>query len=177
MGGPVEALDLLGDVEVVEDNVLREAQLVHGADGQGVVDHVGRCVALGRRVDVHAEPVFDVRPGRDVLLDDSDPRAVPAGEPLGGLRVRQHPADLADRVGVVAIDRLLPFLVGIEEQVPVGRLERGPLLRVSRRAVGEGIDPALGEVTLGIGLNVDRDVLVDARPALLGLEVVVGTTT
>ena len=31
--GAVEALDLVGDVEVVEDDVLREAQLVHRADG------------------------------------------------------------------------------------------------------------------------------------------------
>ena len=33
VGGAVEALDLLGDLEVVEDDVLREAQLVHRADG------------------------------------------------------------------------------------------------------------------------------------------------
>ena len=31
--GAVEALDLLGDLEVVEDDVLREAQLVDRADG------------------------------------------------------------------------------------------------------------------------------------------------
>ena len=41
--------------EVVEDQVLREAQLVHRADADRVVDHVRRGVALGGRVDVHAD--------------------------------------------------------------------------------------------------------------------------
>src|SRR4029079_11550672 len=74
---------------------------------------------------------------------------------------------------VVAIDRLLPLLVGIEELVPVRGLQRRPLVRVAAGAVGEAVDPALGEVALRIGLDVDRDVLVDGRAALGRREVVV----
>ena len=71
--GAVEALDLLGQREVVEDQVLREAQLVRRADRHRVVDHVRRRVALGRRVDVHADAVLGVRPGEHVALEDLHP--------------------------------------------------------------------------------------------------------
>jgi hypothetical protein len=77
---PSKALDLVVEVEVVEDQVLREAQLVHRADRQRVVDHVRRRVAVGRHVDVHAEPVLGVRPRADVLGHDVDPLAVPLRE-------------------------------------------------------------------------------------------------
>ena len=66
---PVEPVDLVREREVVEDQVLREAQLVRGADGHRVVDHVRRRVALGGRVDVHADAVLDVRPREHVPLE------------------------------------------------------------------------------------------------------------
>ena len=169
----LEALDLAGQLEVVEDEVLREAQLVRGGDGQRVVDHVGRRVALGRDVDVHADPVLGVRPGGHVALEDLHPRAVDGREGPGRLGVGDGLLHLAHDRRVVAVDRLLPLLVGIEELVPVGGLQRGPLLRVAGGAVGEGVDPALGQVALGIGLDVDGDVLVDRRPPLARREVVV----
>ena len=155
----------LVEVEVVEDHVLREAQLVDRADRQRVVDHVRRRVAVGRHVDVHAEPVLGVRPRADVLGHDVDPRPVPLRERVRGLGVGDVLLDLADDVRVVAVDRLLPLLVGIEEEVPVVGLELRPLLRVAAGAVGEAVDPALGEVALRIGLDVDGDVLVDASRA------------
>ena len=137
------------------------------ADRQRVVDHVRRRVALGRRVDVHPEPVLGVRPGarRGARRPSTQPRfqAAYASRRLGVGRAFWR--DLPHDVGVVAVDRLLPLLVGIEELVPVGRLQRGPLLRVAGGAVGERVDPALRQVALGVGLDVDGDVLVDASRA------------
>ncbi len=173
VGLPVEALDLVVEVEVVEDHVLREAQLVHGADRQRVVDHVRRRVAVGRRVDVHAEPVLGVRPRPDVLGHDVGPLAVPLGERVRGLGVGDVLLHLADDVRVVAVDRLLPLLVGVEEEVPVGGLQRRPVLWIAAGAVGEAVDPALCEVAIGVRLDVDGHVLVDARAALGRCEVAV----
>src|SRR6185503_9036945 len=92
-----------------------------------------------------------------------------AGEPalLDVLR------DLADDVRVVAVDRLLPFLIRIEELVPVGALEDGPLLWVAAVAVGERVHPALRQVPRGVRLDVDRDVLIDRGAPLARGEVVV----
>ena len=124
---------------------------------------------------MHADAVLDVRPGADVALDRADPvRGSSCGTPPAGLGVGQVLADLPHDVGVVAVDRLLPLLVGIEELVPVGRLQRRPLLRVSAGAVGEPVDPALQQVARGIRLDVDRDVLVDRGLALGRREVAVG---
>jgi hypothetical protein len=173
VGLAVEARDLLRQREVVEDEVLGEAQLVRRADGHRVVDHVRRRVALRGRVDVQPEPVLGVRPGEHVALEDPHPGRVHGGVDVREPAVLDVLGDLADDVRVVAIDRLLPLLVGVEELVPVGRLQRRPLLGVAGVAVGERVDPALREVALGVRLDVDRDVLVDRGPALARGEVVV----
>jgi hypothetical protein len=131
-------------------------------------------IALGREVDVHADPVLDVRPRANVALDGRDPAAVPPVKGAGGLGVGEVLADLPHDVGVVAIDRLLPPLVGIEKGVPVGRLQRRPLLRIAAGPVGEAVDPALEQVAVGIGLDVDGHVLVDRGASLGRGEVVVG---
>jgi hypothetical protein len=68
---------------------------------------------------VQADAVLSVRPCPDVTLYDLDPASVPPLEGLLGFGVGDVLRDLADAVGVVAVDRLLPFLVGIEELVPV----------------------------------------------------------
>jgi hypothetical protein len=102
-----------------------------------------------------------------------DPRRVHRLEDVRGAAVLDVLADLADDVRVVAIDRLLPLLVRVEELVPVGRLERRPLVWIAAGPVGEGVDPALREVAGRIRLDVDRDVLVHGGPALAGREVVV----
>ena len=170
---PVEAVDLVRERQVVEDQVLREAQLVRGSDGHEVVDHVRRGVALGGRVDVHPDAVLDVRPREHVLLEHAHPGAVELREGAGQPALLDVLGDLADDVRVVAIDRLLPFLVRIEEPVPVGALQHGPVLRVSAVAVGERVDPTLRQVALGIRLDVDRDVLIDRGAPLARGEVVV----
>ena len=173
MQGALEALDLVGEREVVEDQVLREAQLVRRPDRHRVVDHVRRRVALGGRVDVHADAVLGVGPCEHVALEDLDPCGIERGEDVRRPAVLDVLLDLADDRRVVAVDRLLPFLVGIEELVPVGGLQRRPLLRVAGVAVGERVDPPLRQVTSGVGLDVDRDVLIDRGPALARGEVVV----
>ena len=170
----VEALDLFGELEVVEDEVLREAQLVDRADRERVVEHVRRGVALRRRVDVQAEAVLDVGPRADVALDDRHPGAAPARVGAGRLGVGQRLADLPHGVRRVAEDRHVPLLVRVTELVPVRGLQGRPLLGVARGAVGEGVDPSLRQVPLRIGLDVDGDVLVDRGAALGRLEVVVG---
>src|ERR1700761_605015 len=116
--------------------------------------------------------MLGVRPRADMPLDDRDPSPIPPGERARGAGVLEVLVDLPDDVGVISVDRLLPLLVGIEELVPVGRLERGPLLGVAAGPVGEAVDPALEEVTLGIGLDVDRHVLVYGRSSSGGREVV-----
>ena len=141
--GTLEALDLLAQREVVEDQVLREAQLVDRADADRVVDHVRRCITLRRRVDVHADAVLGVRPREHVVGENLHPGRVHGLEHVRGAPVLDVLADLADDVRIVAIDRLLPLLVGIEEGVPVGRLQRRPFLRVAAVAVGERVHPAL----------------------------------
>ena len=83
----------------------------------------------------------------------------------GVLGVGQVQLDLADDVGVVAIDRLLPLLIRVEEGVPVAALERGPVLRVAAGAVSEAVQPALAEVAIRVRLDVGGDVLVDRRRA------------
>ena len=48
-----------------------------------------------------------------------------------------------------------------------------PILRIAAGAVTEAVDPALGQVAIGIGLHVDGDVLVHRGPQLGRLEVAV----
>src|SRR6476620_559725 len=62
----------------------------------------------------------------------------------------------------------LPFLVHRTELVPVGTLRSRPILAVGRRSVGKGNDPVLQQITLRIGLDIDRHVLVMRRLASLG---------
>src|SRR5258705_12445096 len=69
--------------------------------------------------------------------------------------------------------RTLPFLVDGAEFMPIGAFCGCPILAISRRSIGEGDDPILQEITLGIGLNIDRHVFVMCRLATLGLEVIV----
>jgi hypothetical protein len=139
----VESVDLLRQGEVVEDQVLRKAQLVQRADRQRVVDHVRRRVALRGRVDVQPEPVLGMRPREHVPLEHLHPLRVHRREHVRRAAVLDVLRDLADDVRVVAVDRLLPLLVRIEELVPVGALEGGPLLGIAADAVGELVNPAL----------------------------------
>ena len=99
VGAAVEALELVGEVEVVEDEILAEAQLVGRAHGEGVVDHVRRRVALAGGIDVQAEAVLGMRPRADVALDHRRPAAVPAGERVRGLGVGDRLLHLAHDVG------------------------------------------------------------------------------
>src|SRR5258708_20870839 len=69
--------------------------------------------------------------------------------------------------------RTLPFLVDGAEFMPIGAFCGCPILAISRRSIGEGDDPILQQITLGIGLNIDRHVFVMCRLATLGIEVIV----
>src|SRR5712672_2312030 len=84
---------------------------------------------------------------------------------LGG--VLQHAANR--RLALVM--RTLPFLVDGAEFMPIGAFCGCPILAISRRSIGEGDDPILQEIALGIGLNIDRHVFVVCCLATLGLEV------
>ena len=147
-------------------------QLVHRVDGDRVVDHVRRRVALRGNEHVHAEAVLGMHPRTDVALHHSRPAGAPALERALAARVRDDLLDLADEARVVAIDRLLPLLVGIAEPVPVRGPRLGQVGRIAARPVRESVHPALGEMPLGVGLDVDGDILVHRRPQPLRLEVV-----
>ncbi|MCO5555079.1 hypothetical protein L7F22_008619 [Adiantum nelumboides] len=197
VGGAVEAVDLLGQRQVVEREVLGEPDLAGGVRRERRVVHVGRSGALVGREDVEAEDVLDVHPGADVALDEAHPVGGPVLERLRVAGVLDVLGDLPDDVRVVAEEGELPLLVGVAELVPpVGRpvldglaagadaalrlgvvdapgLELGPVQRVAGLAVGEAVDPALREVVPRVRLDLDGDVLVVGLLALGGLVVVV----
>src|SRR6266700_7506536 len=97
------------------------------------------------------------------------PVRVPLLERLGLLGGLDILVELPHDVGVVAVERELPLLVRVPELVPAERgpvvplaagagvplglgpvgspcLERGPFQRVTAAAIGEPVQPALGEV-------------------------------
>ena len=117
----VETLGVLGQVEVEQRQVLREAHLVGGVHGDGGVDHVGRSGPLDGREHVQRQAVLGVHPRAEVALEELQPRRVPAVVGAGALGVLQAQVDLAHHRGVVAVDRLVPLLVGVEERMPVRR--------------------------------------------------------
>ena len=151
----LEAVDLLAQLEIVERQVLREAQLVHRVHRDRVVDHVGRRVALRGNEQVHAQAVLGVHPGADVARNDLRPLLVPGGERLLQFGVVDVELDLPDDVGIVPVDGLLPLFVGIAERMPVRGLELRPFLGIAGFAVGERVEPPLREVALRIRLHVD----------------------
>ena len=164
--GAVEALDLLGQGEVVQRQVLGGPDPVHAVHRDRVVVHVRRRPAVGVREQVQPEAVVDVHPGADVALHEADPVRVPLLERLGlpgGVDVL---VELPHHVGVVAVEGELPLLVGVAELVPAvrgpvvalaagagealglgpvraPRLQRRPVQRVAAAAVGEAVQPAL----------------------------------
>ena len=188
--GPVEPLDLLAERQAVQREILRGTDPVHAVHRDRVVVHVRGRPPVGVREQVEPEPVVDVHPRADVMLHEAHPVRVPLLERLR-LAGRLHVlAELADDVGVVPVQRELPLLVGVAELVPaerrpvvalaagagaarglgaVGapRLERGPVQRVAAAAVGEPVQPALGEVVPRVGLHLDGHVLVVGLLALL----------
>jgi hypothetical protein len=142
--------------------------------------------------------VLDVHPGADVALDELLPVRRPVVERLGVAGVLDVLVDLPDNVGVVPVEGELPLLVRVAELVPAVRgpvvalaagsgvalrlgavdspcLELRPVERVAGGTVGETVDPALGQVVPGIGLDVDGDVLVVRLLPLGRLVVVVAT--
>ena len=188
--GAVEAVDLLAQGQVVERQVLGRPDPVHAVHRDRVVVHVGRRPPVGVREQVKPEPVVDVHPGADVALHEAHPVRVPLLERLGLPGRVDVLVELPHHVRVVAVERELPLLVRVAELVPaergpvvalaagagealglgpVGspRLERRPVQRVAAAAVGEAVQPALGEVVPRIRLDLDRHVLVVGLLALL----------
>ena len=190
MGRAVEPLDLLAERQAVQREILRGADPVHAVHRDRVVVHVRRRAPVGVREQVQSEPVVDVHPGADVTLHEAHPVRVPLLERLrlaGRLDVL---AELAYDVGVVAVERQLPLLVGVAELVPAERrpvvalaagtrsppglgavraprLEGRPVQRVAAAAVGEPVQPSLAEVVPRVGLHLDGHVLVVRLLALL----------
>ena len=69
-----------------------------------------------------------------------------------------------------------PFLVHGAEFVPIGALCGRPVLGICRRSIGERNGPILQQIALGIGLDIDRHVLVMRRLATLWLEIIILAT-
>ena len=96
--GAVEAVDDLGQGQVVQRQVLRGPDPVHAVHRDRVVVHVGRGPAVRVGVQVQPETVVDVHPGADVALHEPDPVAVP-------LRRTPWPAGRCRRSGSAAAPR------------------------------------------------------------------------
>ena len=146
--------------------------LYRGIGQDRVVDHLGVAVALrlhGRGAE--AELGVLVRP--HMVLQDFYPGAVEAPRRARAAAIVDDVLEHADDGGLALVVGALPFLVDGAELMPIAALDRGPVLGIGRRAVGEGDDPVLQQIPLGIGLNVDGHVLVMRRLAPLGLEVIV----
>ena len=191
----VEALDFLGQAEVVQGEVLGGPDPVHAVHRDRVVVHVGGRPPVGVSEEVKPQPVVHVHPGSDVALDEVHPAPVPLLERLRRPGRIDVLVELPDDVGVVAVEREFPLLVGVAELVPPKRrpvvalatrarvtlglrpvrapgLESRPVQRVPAPAVGETVEPPLGEVMPRVGLDLDRHVLVVGLLAL-GRRVVV----
>ena len=181
--GAVEAVDHLGQGQVVQRQVLGGPDPVHAVHRDRVVVHVGRGPAVRVREQVEPEPLVDVHPGAHVALHEPDPVPVPHVERLGLLGVLDVLVQLPHHVGVVAVQGEFPLLVRVAELVPAQRgpvvalaaragealglrpvaaprLQRGPVQRVAAAAVGEPVQPALAEVVPRVRLDLDGDVLV-----------------
>ena len=193
--GAVEAVDLLAERQVVQREVLGGPDPVHAVHRDRVVVHVGRGAPVGVGEQVQAQAVVDVHPGTDVALDEADPVRAPLVERLGLAGRVDVLVELPDDVGVVPVEGELPLLVRVAELVPAvrgpvvalaararealrlgpvlaPRLQRGPVQRVAAAAVGEPVQPALGEVVPRVGLHLDGDVLVvGLLPLLRGVVV------
>ena len=192
---PVEAVDLLGQRQVVQGQVLRRADPVHAVHRDRVVVHVRRRPAVGVRVQVEPEPVVHVHPRAHVALDEVDPVPAPLLERLALPRVVDVLVDLPYDVGVVPVEGELPLLVRVPELVPAvcgpvvapaararvalglgpvraPCLEHGPVQRVTAAAIGEPVQPALREVVPRVRLDLHGHVLV-LRLLALGRGVVV----
>ncbi len=189
VGGPVEAVDLLAQGQVVQRQVLGRTDPVHAVHRDRVVVHVGGRAPVGVGVQVETEPVVHVHPRADVRLHEAHPVPVPLVEGLGLPGHVDVLVELPDHVRVVPVEAEFPLLVGVAELVPAGRgpvvalaaragvalglgavrapgLQGRPVQRVAAAAVGESVQPALGQVVAGVGLDLDGDVLV---PGLLAL--------
>ena len=118
--------NVLAQIQVVEREILSEAQLVHGIYADGVVDHVRWSIPLRRRKDLHAKPIFGVHPRTHVRLDTLDPAGIPRLIDVLAVRDSQRLLNLSLGVRLPDVDGSVPLLVGVSEYVPVRRLHLRP---------------------------------------------------
>src|SRR5260370_24918632 len=111
-----------------------------------------------------------------MCLDTVDPTPVPGSIYVLLTRYCKRLLDLANGVGLASIHVSVPLLIGVSEYVPVGRLHLRPARIVPLSPVSKGQEPALQEVAIGVRLNIDRYILVDAGLTALWLEVVKRST-
>ena len=133
--GAVEAVDHLGQGQVVQRQVLGGPDPVHAVHRDRVVVHVGRGPAVRVREQVQPEALVDVHPGAEVALHEPHPVPVPHLERLGLLGVLDVLVQLPHHVGVVAVQGEFPLLVRVAELVPA---QRGPVIALAARA-GEAL--------------------------------------
>jgi hypothetical protein len=195
VSGAVEAVDLLAQGQVVQRQVLGRTDPVHAVHRDRIVVHVGGGPPVGVGEQVEAEPVVHVHPRADVRLDELDPVPAPLLEGFGLPGHVDVLVELPHHVRVVPVEGEFPLLVRVTELVPaVGRpvvalaaragvalglgavrapgLQRRPVQRVAAAAVGEPVQPALGEVVPRVRLDLDGHVLVVGLLALGGRVVV-----
>src|SRR5258708_10326980 len=111
--------------------------------------------------------------GAEVVLQYLHPGCVEASGRTGLSTVFDRALHHAANRRLALVMRTLPFLVDGTEFMPIGAFCGRPILAIRRRSVGEGDDPILQQITLGIALNIDRHVFVMCRLATLGLVVIV----
>ena len=170
----VPAGDIHADLGQVQRDVLRQPHLVGRIGQRGVVDHLRIAVTL-RLHERGAKAKLGMLPGAQMLLQDRQPRLVEGYRRPGAAGVLDDVLHHRLDLGLALVMGAFPFLVGRTEGVPVARQRLGVALLVGPAALAalELDDPVLDQVALGIGLDVDGDVLVMGRPLAARFEVIV----
>src|SRR5947209_16099267 len=94
----IKARDVLAECQLVECQVLGQAELICSIDAHSIVDHIGWGIALCWREDMHAKPIFDMHDGAGMCLDSLHPAFVPGRKYILALCHRERLLNLANRV-------------------------------------------------------------------------------